>query len=257
MPPARVGPVGGPGPKPEATSENETQSPFRLGAARGPGLGLRERRAPGCPIVTGKGGGGAPHFSESGTKCRHMAWLSAALSPGQLPAWPSCPAVTRLRTQVGPGPVLGPRRSGQLRKLVTLPRADSQARARSMPTVPWPVPFLLWDLPPRASLLTGQARSFRVLGSLGHPCRPGSNSSCPPSPYLISGSRDSRCPHFTARRQTLGKVNPRSQSWGWKRLPDATHIPARHTPLPLSWGDSSVSWMRKQAWGDTVPEVTH
>lgn len=96
-----------------------------------------------------------------------------------------------------------------------------------------------------------------MLGSLGHPCRPGSNSSSPPSPYLISGSRDSRCPHFTARRQTLGKVNPRSQSWGWKRLPDATHIPARHTPLPLSWGDSSVSWMRKQAWGDTVPEVTH
>lgn len=148
MPPARVGPVGGPGPKPEATSENETQSPFRLGAARGPGLGLRERRAPGCPIVTGKGGGGAPHFSESGTKCRHMAWPSAALSPGQLPAWPSCPAVTRLRTQVGSGPVLGPRRSGQLRKLVTLPRADSQARARSLPTVPWPVPFLPWDPPP-------------------------------------------------------------------------------------------------------------
>lgn len=38
-PPAGVSQVRSPGPKPEANSENKTQSPFRLGAARGPGLG--------------------------------------------------------------------------------------------------------------------------------------------------------------------------------------------------------------------------
>lgn len=174
-----MGPVGGPSPKPkpEANSENKTQSPFRLGTARDPGLGWGGR-TPGSPIVTGKGGGGAPRFSDSGAKCRHMAWPSTAFSLGQLPAGTARPWPGPERRW---GPVLGPRRSGQLRKLVTLPRADSQARARSMPTVSWPVPSLPRD-PPWSGLLTGQAGSFRVLGSLGPSCRPGSNGTCPHHP---------------------------------------------------------------------------
>lgn len=29
-------------------------------------------------------------------------------------------------------------------------------------------------------------------------------------------------------------------------------MPAYHTPLPLSWGDGSVSRMRKLAWGEAA-----
>lgn len=100
----------------------------------------------------------------SRAKCRNMGWPSAAFSLGQLPGTAGLPChAPGLGMQEGPGPVMGPRRRARLRKLVTFPRADSQARARHTPAVSPPSP----GAPPWARLLNAQAES-----SLGAP-RPG------------------------------------------------------------------------------------
>lgn len=99
------------------------QSPFRLEAAQGldwaPPLLQEEGKR--CPLHV---------YTATVLVLNAETWLGQVLrsawasSQAQL----SCPAMPQgLGVQVGPGPVAGPQRSGQLRKLVTFPRADSQA----------------------------------------------------------------------------------------------------------------------------------